>query len=76
MGSQTVPEWLGARRRPLGTYLGRRIEVILAEIDMTLDDFTAICDRFTNKQLFVRDNTGNLVRDPPGSLIKINDDNS
>lgn len=57
------------------TYLGRRIEAILAEIDMTIEDFNAICDRFTNKRLFVRDNLGNLARDPSGNLIKINCDN-
>jgi N-acetyl sugar amidotransferase len=58
------------------TYLGRGIESILAEIDMTLDDFMTLCDRFTNKKLFVVDNMGNLVRDASRRLVKINDDNA
>ena len=30
---------------------------------MTLDEFIAVCDRFTNKRLFVTDRHGELVRD-------------
>ena len=56
------------------TYLGRSIKDILAEIDMTLDQFQLVCDRFTNKRLFVCDNRGTPVRDANGNLIK-NDDN-
>jgi N-acetyl sugar amidotransferase len=57
------------------TYLGRPIEQILAEIEMTVDEFIQVCDRFTNKRIFVRDNAGKLVKDKSGNLIKINDDN-
>ena len=34
-----------------------------------------ICDRFTNKRLFVRDRNGNLVKDRFGNLEKVNYDN-
>jgi hypothetical protein len=34
-----------------------------------------ICDRFTSRQLFVRDARGNLVKDRSGNLTKINYDN-
>lgn len=51
------------------TYLGRKIEDILAEIDMTLDEFQNVCDRFTNKRLFKLDNRGKPVRDRSGNLI-------
>ncbi|MGE3401238.1 MAG: N-acetyl sugar amidotransferase [Vicinamibacterales bacterium] len=57
------------------TYLGRPLEEILGEIDMTLDEFVAVCDRFTNKKLFVCDANGQLVRDRRGNLTKINYDN-
>lgn len=50
------------------TYLGRPIAEILAEIDMTEDEFIAVCDRHTNKQIFKVDNRGNLVRDKNGRL--------
>ncbi len=56
-------------------YLGCPIEKILKEIDMTLDEFIKICDRFTNKKLFVCDARGNLVKDKEGNLTKVNYDN-
>lgn len=57
------------------TCLGRPLEEILDEIDMTIDEFDKICDRFTNKRLFKVDDKGGLLRDKGRKLIKINDDN-
>jgi N-acetyl sugar amidotransferase len=57
------------------TYLGEPLEKVLDAIDMTRDEFVAVCDRFTNKRLFVCDRHGDLVRDRDGNLTKINDDN-
>jgi hypothetical protein len=57
------------------TCLGRKLEEILAEIDMTVEEFQRVCDRFTNKRLFACDNAGRLARDKHGSLVKINHDN-
>ncbi len=57
------------------TCLGRPIEDVLAEIDMTLDEFLKICDRFTNKKLFRRGDDGSLIKDREGNLTKINYDN-
>ena len=57
-------------------YLGIPIEDTLAEVDMTLDEFVKVCDRFTNKKLFICDSRGNLVKDKDGNLTKINDDNA
>ena len=56
-------------------YLGEPIDEVLREMDMTLDEFVRICDRFTNKKLFVCDSRGNLVKDKDGNLTKINYDN-
>jgi len=56
-------------------YLGVPIEEVLDEIDMTLEEFIRVCDRFTNKKLFVCDSRGNLVKDKYGNLTKINYDN-
>jgi N-acetyl sugar amidotransferase len=56
-------------------YLGRSIEDILAEIEISIDEFIQICDRFTNKRLFVCDNQNNLIKDADGNLRKINYDN-
>jgi N-acetyl sugar amidotransferase len=57
------------------TYLGTPLDAILKSIDMTLDDFIRVCDRFTNKKLFVCDARGHLVKDADGNLTRINDDN-
>jgi len=56
-------------------YLGCPLEEILEDIRMTLEEFIKICDRFTNKKLFVRDVGGDLVKDKHGNLTKINYDN-
>ncbi|WYL96986.1 MAG: N-acetyl sugar amidotransferase [Gloeotrichia echinulata IR180] len=57
------------------TYLGCPIEKILDDIDMTLEEFINICDRFTNKKIFICDRKGNLVKDKKGNLTKLNYDN-
>jgi N-acetyl sugar amidotransferase len=56
-------------------YLGCPLEEILKEMDMSLDEFIKVCDRFTNKKLFICDSRGNLVKDRDGNLTKINYDN-
>lgn len=56
-------------------YLGVRIEEILATVGLSLDEFTRICDRFTNKKLFICDTRGQLVKDRLGNLTRVNDDN-
>ncbi len=57
------------------TYLGKSIEDILAPLDMSVEQFIKICDRFTNKKLFEKDAQGNLVKDKSGNLTKLNYDN-
>jgi hypothetical protein len=56
-------------------YLGCPLEEVLDDIDLTLDEFIEICDRFTNKKLFACDARGNLVKDRDGNLTKVNYDN-
>ena len=50
------------------TCLGKPLADILADIDMTVDEFNRICDQFTNKRLFVVDDRGKPVRDANGNL--------
>ncbi len=57
-------------------YLGKSLEEILAPLDMSIDEFIKVCDRFTNKKLFLRDSRGNLIKDTDGNLTKINYDNT
>lgn len=56
-------------------YLGKSLEDILEPLDLTVDQFIKICDKFTNKKIFKRDANGNLVKDRHGNLTKINYDN-
>jgi N-acetyl sugar amidotransferase len=58
------------------TYLGKPLEDILAPLEITIDQFIRICDRFTNKKIFLRDAKGNLIKDARGNLTKINYDNA
>lgn len=57
------------------SYLGKPLEQILAPLDLPVDEFVRICDRFTNKKLFVRDGRGELLKDRHGNLTKLNYDN-
>jgi N-acetyl sugar amidotransferase len=57
------------------SYLGAPLEEILDEIEMTVDEFVGVCDRFTNRKLFVTDGEGGLVKNERGDLTRINDDN-
>ena len=42
---------------------------------MTKSKFERICDRFTNKKLFLTDNRGKLIKDEDSNLTKTNYDN-
>ena len=57
------------------TFLGRKLEEILYEIDMSLNEFIQVCDRFTNKKIFQTDENRNLIKDNKLRLKKINYDN-
>jgi N-acetyl sugar amidotransferase len=58
------------------SYLGKSLEDILAPLEMPVDDFIRVCDKFTNKKIFKRDSNGNLVKDRSGNLTKTNYDNA
>jgi len=57
------------------TYLGKPIADILKPLDITVEEFVKICDKFTNKKIFKTDSRGNLIKDKDGNLTKINYDN-
>ncbi len=56
-------------------YLGKSLADTLRPLNMSVDDFVKVCDRFTNKKIFKRDVNGALIRDKEGNLTKLNDDN-
>jgi hypothetical protein len=57
------------------TYLGKPLAEILDPLDLSVEEFVAICDRFTNKKIFKRNSDGTLLKDRRGNLTKLNDDN-
>lgn len=56
-------------------YLGKSLDDILRPLDITVDEFIRLCDKFTNKKIFRRDASGALIKDRDGNLAKINYDN-
>lgn len=56
-------------------YLGKSLEDILRPLDITVDEFIKLCDKFTNKKIFKRDASGTLIKDRDGNLLKTNYDN-
>ena len=56
-------------------YLNKPLEEILKPLDLTLEEFEKCCDKFTNKNLFKKDNLGKLLKDTYGNLTKITYDN-
>ena len=55
------------------SYLGKTLEQILKPLEMSVDDFVGVCDRFTNRELFASDLEGNLIKDENGNLQKRKD---
>lgn len=58
------------------TYLGKPLEKILEPLELTVEDFIKICDRFTNKKIFQMNARKELIKDRYGNLIKINYDHN
>jgi N-acetyl sugar amidotransferase len=56
-------------------YLGKSLKEILKPLDMTEDEFIKLCDKYTNKRIFQRDDSGQLIKNNDLSPIKINYDN-
>jgi len=46
----------------------RYLKDFLNAANITMNEFEAICDRFTNKELFQTDQEGNLLKDKDGNL--------
>lgn len=56
-------------------YLGKSLDQILEPLELSVDQFVAICDKFTNRAIFKTRANGELVKDRHGNLTKTNYDN-
>lgn len=57
------------------SYLGKHLEEILEPLEIGVQDFIKLCDKFTNKKIFKLNADGSLMKDRKGNLTKINYDN-
>jgi len=51
------------------------LDEFLTEAEITKEEFIDICEKFTNKELFKKDENGELIRDKNGDIEKITYDN-
>ena len=51
-------------------YLGKSIEEIISEIEMSIEEFNKVCDEFTNKEIFQLNDKGELIKDKNNRLVK------
>ena len=71
----TREEGVGLVRKFEGKIPNQYLDEYLKDFEMTRDEFLKAVDKFINKDLFKKDENGNLVRDSEGNLEKINYDN-
>jgi N-acetyl sugar amidotransferase len=57
------------------SYLGKSLEEILLPLEISLEEFSEVCDNFTTRSLFLQTEDGELIRDRQGNLQKTNYDN-
>lgn len=57
------------------TYLDKPLYEILYPVGVGSVEFQKICDHYTNRQLFMTDSAGRLIKDSNFSLTKVNYDN-
>ena len=50
------------------SYLGEKLDKILGEIGVSIDEFNEICDKFINKEIFKCNQAGELIKDDKGNL--------
>ena len=52
------------------SYLGKPLDQILSPLEISPDEFVEVCDKFTNREIFRTDESGNFVKDSQGNLKK------
>ena len=76
LGELTRDEGLKLVKQHEGKIPRKYLDEFLEKWDMSFDQFLEICNKFTNKDLFKKDSSGNLLRDNNLNLTKINYDNT
>jgi len=53
------------------SYLGKSLADILEPLDMSVEEFIKICDKYTNRKIFKTDARGELIKDKHSNVIKL-----
>lgn len=72
----TREEGLELVKKHEGKIPTKYIDEFLKDFEITWEEFLQTCEKFTNKELFKKDNYGKLLQDKDGNIEKISYDNS
>ena len=50
------------------SYLGKSLDQILEPLEISVEAFVEVCDKFTSREIFLTDASGNLIKDKRGNL--------
>ena len=73
-GRMTREEGINRIKKYEGKIPTRYLDEFLSDAEISKDEFIQICEKFTNKELFKKDENGNLLRDEEGNIEKIHYD--
>lgn len=74
-GRITREEGLELVKKHEGKIPTKYLDEFLKSAEISYDEFIDICEKFTQKELFKKDENGNLLRDDEGNIEKISFDN-
>ena len=50
------------------SYLGKPLDQILEPLEISVEEFVKVCDKFANREIFLTDASGDLIKDSDGDL--------
>ena len=75
-GRITRDEGLELVKQNEGKMPRKYLQKFLEFANLSMDEFLEICDKFTNKEIFKTDESGKIIRDSDGEVIKLKFDNN
>tara|TARA_Y100001936_G_scaffold34250_1_gene32290 strand:+ start:9010 stop:10152 length:1143 start_codon:yes stop_codon:yes gene_type:complete len=75
-GRITRDEGLELIKQNEGKMPRKYLQKFLEFANLSMDEFLEICDKFTNKEIFKSDESGKIIRDSDGEVIKLKFDNN
>ena len=75
LGRMTREEGLKRIKQHEGKIPTKYLDEFLHDAELTFEEFLGVCEKFTDKELFMKDSIGNLIRNNDGNIMKIKYDN-